>query len=622
MGHKTYDVIVVGGGHAGCEAALAAARLGCDTLMICTSLEGIALMACNPSFGGPAKAHLVREIDALGGQLALCADATAIQMRRLNTAKGPAVQAYRSQQDKRLYQLEMRRVLEQEPRLDLKQATVQALAIEDGQVRGVVTRSGFQYAAKAVVLATGTYLEGRAVTGGHAFASGPSGMLPAVGLSGSLQGLGLRVRRFKTGTPPRLDGRTVDYSRLTIQPGDDEPLRFSFMSELTPREQLSCWLTHTTAESHRIIRENLHRSPMYDGTIEGVGPRYCPSIEDKIVRFAEKESHQVFLEPEGWQTYEMYVAGLSTSLPEEVQWDLVRSLPGCEEAEIMRPGYAIEYDCFDATQLKPSLETRHLRGLFTAGQANGTSGYEEAAAQGLIAGINAARLVQGQEPFILRRDQAYIGVLIDDLVTKGLTEPYRMMTARAEYRLLLRQDNADLRLTPLGREIGLVSDERWERFRERQTAFRSAVTALSEQRVTPTDETNTWLTGLGSSPLQSGTTAAQLLRRPEIRYRDLVEKGLAPDLPSQWASDVEVEVKYAGYLAKERQQVERFLRLESRRLPDDLDYTSIAALSTEAREKLSAMRPLTLGQAARIAGVSQADISVLLVYLERDRRGT
>lgn len=612
-----YDIIVIGAGHAGCEAALAGARMGLRILVLTTNLENIALMPCNPSVGGPAKGHLVREVDSLGGQMGLIADATAIQMRMLNTGKGPAVQSLRAQVDKKAYQVEMRRVLEFQPKLDLKQALAEEILTEGGRASGVRTRNGIVYRAPAVVLAAGTYLEGRTIVGETMTAAGPSGQLPASGLSQSLIKLELSLRRFKTGTPPRVDGRTVDSSKMVEQPGDDYPWRFSFLNEPKPRKQMSCWLTYTTEESHRIIRENLHRAPMYSGAIKGVGPRYCPSIEDKVVRFAEKPGHQIFLEPEGWNTNEMYVAGLSTSLPEDVQLELLRSVPGLEKVEIMRPGYAIEYDCLDPTQLTPGLEVRSVPGLFAAGQANGSSGYEEAAAQGLMAGINAALSLHGAERLYLRRDEAYIGVLIDDLVTKGAIEPYRMMTARAEYRLLLRQDNADRRLTPAGRRIGLVDDFRWARYSAKAEAIREESERLAQTPVRPSPEVNAVLHGAGSVELVQSVTAESLLRRPEIGYEELVLAGAGrAELPFDVRREVEVDLKYRGYIAKQELQVERFRRLEERELPERINYGTIAALSSEARQKLSLIRPRTLGQASRISGVSPADISVLMIYLD------
>jgi len=618
---KAYDVIVVGAGHAGIEAALAAARMGMRTACFTTNLDNIGAMNCNPSIGGPAKGHLVREIDALGGQMGLTADATFLQMRLLNSGKGPAVQALRAQIDKRAYAWQMRLTLEQTRNLDLKQGMVQEIVVEDGRVRGVVTATGLFFAAGAVVLSTGTYLHGKTIIGEVQRSSGPGGLAPAVGLTASLVKLGFAVGRFKTGTPPRVDGRTVDFSRMQRQDGDPEPLRFSFMSLREPREQLPCWQTGTTPQSHELIRRNLHRAPLFTGAIQGRGPRYCPSVEDKVVRFADKESHQVFLEPESRESCEMYVLGLSTSLPEEVQVELVHTVPGLEEAEVMRAGYAIEYDYVVPTQLRHTLETKLVRGLFCGGQINGTSGYEEAAAQGLIAGINAALYVQGREPLIIDRSEGYIGVLIDDLVTKGTPEPYRMLTSRAEFRMMLRQDNAHLRLTEKGRQVGLVDDARWEAFLALREAIAAERERLQRTVVAPSPQVQQVLAAAGSTPLQSGTTLAQLLRRPEVRYQHLVAMGEGrADLDPAVRQEVETQIKYEGYIAKEQQQVERMRRMEAWRLPPDLDYAALTGLSMEAREKLSAIRPETLGQASRISGVSPADIAVLMVYLERRRR--
>lgn len=620
---KDYDVIVIGAGHAGCEAGLAAARMGCSTLVLSTNLENVALMACNPSIGGPAKAHLVREVDALGGQMALAIDRTFIQMRMLNTGKGPAVQALRAQADKRAYQWEMRRTLERQERLDLKQAMVEVIVVDGGRVRGLVTKTGLGYGAKAVIVATGTFLEGRVITGDYSYSSGPSGLLPSRGLSASLRALGLELGRFKTGTPPRIDRRSVDLSRLIEQRGDEEPYRFSFLSPKEPRPQLSCWLTYTNERTHEIIRNNLGRAPLFSGEIKGVGPRYCPSIEDKVVRFSEKASHQVFLEPEGRETWEMYVLGASTSLPEDVQLEFLRTIPGLERVEIMRPGYAIEYDYIVPTQLKLSLECKAIVGLFSAGQANGSSGYEEAAAQGIVAGINAALKAMGREPLVISRSEGYTGVLVDDLVTKGTPEPYRMLTSRAEYRLLLRQGNADLRLTEKGRQVGLVDDERYRVYREKLEAVDRLRRTLAKTNVGATPEVQAVLREAGSAEIRGSVTLKGLLRRPEVELAHL--KGLVPGLERvdlEAAAEVEVEVKYAGYIEKQLAQVQRFRKLEERRLPADLNYEEIYGLSTEGRQKLARRRPESVGQAMRISGVSPADISVLLVYLEgRRRRG-
>lgn len=616
---NTYDVIVVGAGHAGCEAALASARMGCKTLVLAINLDSIAMMACNPSIGGTSKGHLVREIDALGGQMGITTDKTAIQVRMLNTSKGPAVYSLRAQIDKKAYQAVMKQTLEQQDNLDVKQAEVVRLLVEEGAVRGVVTHTGAIYRAKAVILTTGVYLNGRVIIGEVSYSSGPNGMFPATHLSQDLLLLGIRLQRFKTGTPARVAGRSIDFSKMALQLGDQPPVPFSFMDDKLDVRQVPCHLTYTNERTHEIIRRNLHRSPLFSGDIKGVGPRYCPSIEDKVVRFADKPSHQIFIEPEGLNTDEMYVQGMSSSLPEDVQIEMLRSIAGLEHVEVMRPAYAIEYDCIDPTQLKLSLEMKHIRGLFTAGQINGSSGYEEAAAQGTMAGINAARMIQGRPPVILDRSQAYIGVLIDDLVTKGTAEPYRMMTSRAEYRLLLRQDNADMRLTPIGRDIGLVGADRYERYLLKKDQVESELERLKSTIIAPDAEVNELLDKLSSQPVKTGITLYDLIKRPEISYAVLapIDKGRPPDLLPQAVEQVEINVKYEGYIARQRMQIERFKKMEDHKLPDDIDYATIKGLRIEARQKLDRIRPQSIGQASRISGVSPADISVLLIYLKQ-----
>jgi tRNA uridine 5-carboxymethylaminomethyl modification enzyme len=616
-----YEVIVIGAGHAGCEAALAAARMGCRTLLLTLNLDYVALMPCNPSVGGPGKAHLVREIDALGGEIGLNSDKTFIQMRMLNTAKGPAVRALRAQIDKKLYQQKMLETLQSEPNLDLKQGVAARILVEGDRVVGVVTQTGARFVGRAVVLTTGTYLRGRIIVGDITYTGGPNGQLAPKELTDSLSDLGFELIRFKTGTPPRVDRKSIDFSKLIEQPGDEEPLFFSYLSPKEKRPQLSCWLTHSNEKTHEIVRENLHRSPLFSGIIEGVGPRYCPSFEDKVVRFPNRNSHQIFLEPEGWITDEYYVQGMNTSLPEDVQLAVLHSLPGLENAKIVRTGYAIEYDALVPAQLEPTLQTQDIKGLFTAGQINGTSGYEEAAAQGILAGANAVLYVRGEEPLVLKRSQAYIGVLVDDLITKGLREPYRILTSRAEYRLLLRHDNADLRLTEIGHRIGLVSDKRYRAFSEKVALLEQNRSWLRETRVTPTAEVQDFLVKKGSAPLKGGVSLEELLKRPEITIDDLLTlSGVEMNVPLEIAEELEIQIKYAGYLAKQEAHVARMEKLENKRLPEDFDYDSMRGISKEAQERLKQVKPRTLGQASRVPGVTPADISVLWIYLEQHHR--
>lgn len=615
-----YDVVVIGAGHAGCEAGLAAARMGKDTLVLSTNLEAVAMMACNPSIGGTGKGHLVREVDALGGQMGINIDRTFIQSRMLNTAKGPAVHSLRAQADKNAYHAEMKKTLEDEPLLDLRQGEVVDIVIEDGTVCGVILRTGAVYEADAVILATGTFLGGKVFIGDSVYESGPNGMAPATELALRLREYGFPMRRFKTGTPARGLGRTLHKEKMTRQQGDEIIVPFSFMSDELEKEQVDCWLTYTNEETHRIIRENSHRSALFGGHIEGVGPRYCPSIEDKIDRFPDRERHQLFIEPEGLTTDEVYIQGMSSSLPEDVQEEFYRSIEGLEDMEIVRPAYAIEYDCIDPLALKASLESKDIKNLFCAGQFNGSSGYEEAAAQGLMAGINAVRKLDSKEPFVLDRSEAYIGVLIDDLVTKGTGEPYRIMTSRAEYRLLLRQDNADLRLTEKGYEVGLVSEERYEKCMRKKALLEKEVARVESLQLSP-GEINPILKEHGSTPVSSAVRLSDILRRPEISYEDTASVDPArPKLSRHEAQALEVRIKYAGYIEKQNQQVERFKRLENKRLADTIDYEKIEGLRLEARQKLSRQKPASIGQASRISGVSPADINVLLIHLERMHR--
>jgi tRNA uridine 5-carboxymethylaminomethyl modification enzyme len=617
-----YEVIVIGAGHAGCEAALASARMGCKTLILTINLDMVAFMPCNPSIGGPAKGHVVREIDALGGEMGRNIDKTYIQLRMLNTSKGPAVHALRAQADKHLYSQSMKLTIESTENLSMKQGMVEELIVEDGQCKGVITKTGAIYHAKAVIVTTGTYLRGKVILGELIYESGPNNQQPSIHLSDSLRGLGFDLVRFKTGTPPRVLKDSIDFTSTEIQPGDEQPQHFSFDNQdADPKEQIPCWLTHTSEETHDIISNNLHRAPMFTGVIEGTGPRYCPSIEDKIVRFNDKPRHQIFLEPEGKTTSEYYVQGLSTSMPEEVQLQILRSIPGLEKVEMMRAGYAIEYDSIVPTQLKPSLETKLIQGLFTAGQINGTSGYEEAAGQGVIAGINAARKVKNLEAIVLDRSQAYIGVLIDDLVTKGTNEPYRLLTSRAEYRLLLRHDNADSRLTAIGYDIGLVTEVRYQKFLMKMNLLQQEIERLQITKVKPTEMVNSKLRDVRSSEISNSTDLTTLLKRPEVNYELIHELSPSPvSLTSEIKNQVEITIKYQGYIDKQLIEVNKLQRMEKKKLPDSIIYEEIYGLSIESRQKLAKIRPLSIGQASRISGVTPADISVLLVHLENYNR--
>lgn len=620
---EQFDAVVVGAGHAGCEAALALARLGFDTVIFTVSVDSIAMMPCNPNIGGSSKGHLVREIDALGGEMGKNIDATFIQSKMLNQSKGPAVHSLRAQADKKNYSQLMREKLEKHDNISVKQAEVTELIVEEGKITGVKTYTGAVYECSVCILCTGTYLKSRCITGEVSVQTGPNGLMSANYLSNSLTEHGIQLRRFKTGTPARIDGNTVDYTKMEPQYGDEKIVPFSFTnkSEDLEREQVKCWLTYTNDQTHEIIRDNLDRSPLYSGMIKGTGPRYCPSIEDKVVRFADKNRHQVFIEPEGLYTSEVYIGGMSSSLPEDVQADMYHTVPGLEHAKIVRNAYAIEYDCIDSLECKSSLELKKIEGVYSAGQANGSSGYEEAAAQGLMAGINAARKLQHKEPIILDRSQAYIGVLIDDLVTKGTNEPYRMMTSRAEYRLLLRQDNADLRLTPIGYEAGLIDEDRYQNLLQKEQLIKNEIERIKHTSVGGTKEVQRLLEEHKSTPLVSGITLAELIRRPELSYDAIFEIDVdRPDLPEDVCEQVNINIKYEGYIVRQEKQVKQFAKLEKKRIPENIDYSVINSLRLEAMQKLQDIRPESVGQAARISGVSPADISVLLVYLENFKR--
>ena len=620
---EKYDIIVVGAGHAGCEAALAAARMGFETICFTVSMDSVALMPCNPNIGGSSKGHLVKEIDALGGEMGKNIDKTYLQSKMLNKSKGPAVHSLRAQADKKMYSISMTQVMGNTPNLTLRQGEVTEILVEDGKIKGVKTYSGAVYYAKAVVLTTGTYLKARCIYGEVSNHTGPNGLQAANYLTDSLKSHGISMRRFKTGTPARIDKNTIDFSKMAEQFGDERIVPFSFTNkeEDIKRDQISCWLTYTTEETHEIIKENIHRSPLFSGAIEGTGPRYCPSIEDKIVKFPDKNRHQVFIEPEGEYTNEMYVGGMSSSLPEDVQYKMYHSVPGLENAKIVRNAYAIEYDCIDATQLKASLEFKEIDGLFSGGQFNGSSGYEEAAAQGLMAGINASLKLEGKAPLILKRNEAYIGVLIDDLVTKGTKEPYRMLTSRAEYRLLLRHDNADLRLRDYGYQVGLIDEERYQKFLTKKKNIDECIQLLKDTKVTPTKENNEYLASLSSAPIFDGVSLLNLLKRPEIKIVDLkhfIDLSYSEDILEQ----VEITVKYEGYINKELKEANRMMSLENILIPSDIDYQKIVNIASEARQKLELVRPISIGQASRISGVNPADIAVLTVYLKKLHKGT